>query len=380
MSFVDPLGFSSYAISPAYPMQPMMEPAISPFGAFDPAMSSFSAFDPMSAFGAIDPMMSPFGSYSPAMSSYTAMQPQHYPPYPPRSPYGPMSSPYGDPSGGLSGMMGQLIQLFMSLFSSQNEPDIHVPDDPEIPDDPEVPDEPEVPVDNREQKIERLDPSESNTEALKILSIYSKDLGAKGGYLTKDALEDFIEYGAQEKGVPDKVKKAAEALKENEALYNLLCLDSESDPESGFALTSLNTQWEDDLEIDNLQASPSKTGKAIDTILEHKTLIGALNTSDTDANIITRDDLENLALGETEIPELSDSESRKLQAAALKLLSDEDTFEELDKAVYTPFSAGADTTAAATGDDIPESLKFTGTKNKQFTLTELAEWYERNDD
>jgi hypothetical protein len=372
MSFDPTLGFSSYATTPAYSIQSMVQPTISPFGSYDPGISSFGLFDPaMSSFGMIDP----------AMSSFAAIQPEHYMPYPPPHrrpyPYPPMSPQYGDPSGGLMGMMGQLIQLFASLFNGQSDP-VREPDPQPVPDDgrsvPE--DETEEEVDRREDKIKRLDPSDKTTDALKILSIYSKDLGAKNGMLTKENLEDFIEYGAKEKGVPDKVKKAAEVIKDNEALYNLLCLQSESDPQSGFALSSLTTQWEEDLEIDNLQASPSKTSKAVDTILEHKVLIGKLSG---DASDISRKDLEDLALGETEIPELSKSESRKLQAAALKLLSDRDTFDKIDKLVHTAASNGADGTAG-TADDVAEKVEYTGTKNKAFTLTELAEWYERNDD
>jgi hypothetical protein len=377
MGFINnPLGFSSYGMQPGYLQQPMADPAVTPFATFEPTVSPFGSFDPsMSSFGMSDPSMLGLGGMQP-----NHFMPGAYPmPYPrpfPPSPYGPqMSSPYGggDPSGGMMGMIGYLFQMFTSLLGGGNNPSNN-PVDTKVPPDTDIPagDKKEAPKakeeDSRLKKIERLEPEESNADVLEVLSIYSKDLGAKGGMLTKDALEDFIDYGAKEKGVPDKVIKAAEALRDNETLFNLLCTESDSTADEGFSLSALKTDWEDDLDIESLH-SVSSPEKAVDILNEHKDALAAISsstagngTAEGTSKWISEDDLRKVALGEEDLG-LNDRDAAKLQAAALKILNDEDTLEELD-------------TIDPTSGTYIKDAKY---KDGVFDIGALSKWLEKND-
>jgi hypothetical protein len=297
MSFMDPIGFSSYS---AYPVAPasVMPPAVE-----SQYFPMYGGGSPYGQFGG-----SPYGQPG-GFPSFS----QQYPPCPP------MQQPGGDPSGGMSGMLGMLMNLFMSLLGNQGNSSIP-PDGGDYPtEDPgNIPPEGETPVDTREQDIQGLNP-DSNTDALQILSAYGSDLGAKNGKLDTKALKKVANLD-----VPDVVKKAAKNLLDNPELYNLLCLKSHNKPSEGFRLTTLDDTWDGKVDIDSLE-SFSSAKDAVSKLKSSGKLaaIAALSGGTTD---ISHDDLEKVALG-TAGSQFKDPE---LQAAALKLLSDSDSWNSLD--------------------------------------------------
>lgn len=160
----------------------------------------------------------------------------------------------------------------------------------------------------------------SNTGAIAILSEYADQIPGKNGRITQKDLKKFAKSDAD---VPEEVKEAAANIAENDELYNLLVLKSNSTPEKGFKKSVLDDDFED-LELDEMESFEDDTPGAMKILKKHTADIAGLSG---DANDISFDDLKQIALGQAKGSKFKDPE---LRAAALAILSDEDVLGELD--------------------------------------------------
>jgi hypothetical protein len=275
--------------------------------------SSYSMYYPMVQTSVASPAVQSqyYPSYTGSPYGGGYMQQPAYGGYPP--PYG--QQPSGDDTSGVTALMGQLMSLFMSLFQGQGS-SVPTGEDPFPPEDGGT--EEPTPEDPRLQEIQGLNP-DTNTDALQILSAYGNDLGAVNGKLDQNSLKKVAGLD-----VPDEVKQAAQNMVDNPELYNLLCLKSHNSPHEGFRLSVLDDDWDGKVDIDNLE-SYSDAKDAVEELKSSGKLdsIAALSGS---ADDISQDDLEKVALG-TAGSQFKDPE---LQAAALQLLSDTDSWSSLD--------------------------------------------------
>ncbi|MCE3235087.1 MAG: hypothetical protein K0Q50_1267 [Vampirovibrio sp.] len=306
MTFIDPTGFTSYS---AY--QPMP-----PGGNGGPPAPSIES----QCFGGFPPTGGGFGGG-------------------PQFNYGmPSQQPQQDPMGGFSELIGQFMQLFMVAFMGGDmgfggAPPVKEPPGGDVEDpDLEEPgshggdDEVEQPAgDPQLEAIDGEDPK-TNTGALNILNAYSSELPTKSGKIKLSELKKFVKSPPAD--VPEEVVTAAQTMIDNPELYNLICLKSGSTPEKGFKTSVLDTDWSNTkVDIDSLESYDDN----VDAVKTVKKNLGVLKTLSPDGTASTNDwfsvdDLKDVALGKVSNSKLKDPE---MQAAALKLLSDEDTLEEL---------------------------------------------------
>lgn len=299
MTFIDPAGFTSYSTYQAMP-QPMGG------GQAPPSMESQCFGFPQT------------GGYGGA----------------PQFNYGMPSAqlPQQDPMGGFSEIMGQFLQLFMVAFMGggmgspmlegpttggvPEEPDVEEPDSNDGKDDVKQP-----PGDPQLEAIAGEDPK-TNSGALNILNAYASDLPAKSGRIKLSELKKFVKSPPAD--APEELVTAAKTMIDNPELYNLLCLKSGSTPERGFKVTALDTDWSNSkVDIDNLESFDEN----VDAVKKIQKVIDPLMKLSGAENDFSVDDLKDIALGKVSNSKLKDPE---VQAAALKLLSDEDLISELD--------------------------------------------------
>jgi len=310
MSFIDPNSFSSYSTYSGMMPPPGPQPAVQQQG---------YGFPPP-AYG---------GGYQYPSFNYGM------PPYCPPPPPPPQYSGGGDNSG-FTALIGQFMQLFIAAFMNGGlggPTDTQAPptEDPNV-DDPNSTDgthgstpgghdSTQPPGDPNQAAIQGEDPK-TNSGALNILDVYSSDLPTKNGKVTLKDLKKFVKSPPTD--APDEVVQAAQTLVDNPELYDLLCLKSGSNSAKGFKTSVLSTDWSTTkLDIDNLE-SADDTESAAKKLNKVYTQLDALSGTATDG--FTVDDLKDVALGKVSNTKLKDPE---VQAAALKILSDQDTVDEL---------------------------------------------------
>lgn len=164
------------------------------------------------------------------------------------------------------------------------------------------------------------DDPNSNSGAIAILNEYADKIPSKNGKITQKDLKKFAKSDAD---VPEEVKEAAANIAENDDLYNLLVLKSNSTKEKGFKKSVLDDDFED-LEIDEMESFEDDTKGAMKVLKSHAADIAGLSGTADDISV---DDLKKIALGQAKGSKFKDPEVR---AAALAILSDEDVLNELD--------------------------------------------------